>query len=377
MYRDPDGKLQWEGKFATKGEAQTRLTEVLGEINKGTFARPTSITFEKFAESWLAGRRQIRGSTESAYGSLVKRQLVPRLGSYRVSEIRLDHIESAVTGMIEDELSSKTVHNAVTLLRTMLAGKKGASAARRGLRFTDPTLGLELPPLDDSRITPPTPEQVWALIGAAKEIGGIGYAITYLGAFTGVRRNEALAVQFADVDWFGHELNIRHAISKRRGRDGAHKWEWHVGPPKSRKSFRKIALTESVMHLLADLKAQGGTGGFLFPGGAGTFIDPDKFDAEIWKPIVERAGLTSRFHDLRHFYASQLIANGESAAFVRDQMGHSSIQVTFDTYGHLFPGQGRESSARYETAMEQARKKNEALVSNPLAIAPNASGKVS
>jgi integrase len=46
----------------------------------------------------------------------------------------------------------------------------------------------------------------------------------------------------------------------------------------------------------------------------------------------------TRFHDLRHFFASQLIANGESAAHVRDEMGHSSMNVTFDTYGHLFPG---------------------------------------
>ena len=45
----------------------------------------------------------------------------------------------------------------------------------------------------------------------------------------------------------------------------------------------------------------------------------------------------TRFHDLRHFFASQLIAQGETAAYVRDQMGHSSIKVTFDTYGHLFP----------------------------------------
>jgi hypothetical protein len=78
--------MLWEGKFEKKSDAQTRLTEVLGEINKGTFARPTSVTFEKFSESWLAGRRQIRGSTESAYGSLVKRQLVPRLGSLRVAD---------------------------------------------------------------------------------------------------------------------------------------------------------------------------------------------------------------------------------------------------------------------------------------------------
>jgi hypothetical protein len=84
MYRDLDGKQQWEGKFKKRADANRRLNVVLSEIDKGTFARPASLTFEEFGESWLAGRRQIRGSTESGYGSLIKRQLVPRIGAMRV-----------------------------------------------------------------------------------------------------------------------------------------------------------------------------------------------------------------------------------------------------------------------------------------------------
>jgi hypothetical protein len=64
-----------------------------------------------------------------------------------------------------------------------------------------------------------------------------------------------------------------------------------------------------------------------------------------------------------------MIANGETAAYVGNQMGHSSIKGTFDTYGHLFPGRGHESSGRYERAMEKARRKTEPHVSNSLAIA--------
>jgi hypothetical protein len=57
-------------------------------------------------------------------------------------------------------------------------------------------MGLELPLLESRQITPPTPEQVWALIGAEKELGGLGYALAYAGAFTGVRRNEARGLRF-------------------------------------------------------------------------------------------------------------------------------------------------------------------------------------
>jgi hypothetical protein len=65
-----------------------------------------------------------------------------------LAALKLDHIEAVVSGMLEDELSSKTIHNAVTLLRTMLAGRLGPRAVRQGLMFRDPTLGLELPPLE-------------------------------------------------------------------------------------------------------------------------------------------------------------------------------------------------------------------------------------
>jgi integrase len=227
IYRDPAGIQQREGKFKKRTAAQTRLNEVLGAIDKGSYARSSSVTFEKFAEDWLAGRRQIRGSTESGYGSIINKQLVPRLGAIAVSALRFEHVDAA-------------------------------QRSAEGFRVSRSNDGLELPPLESRQITPPTPEQVWALIGAAKELGGLGYALAYTGAFTGLRRNEALGLRFNDIEWFGNEVNVRHAISKRRGTDGAHKWEWHVGPPKSRKSSRRIAATESVMKMLADLSRQTG-----------------------------------------------------------------------------------------------------------------------
>ena len=68
-----------------------------------------------------------------------------------------------------------------------------------------------------------------------------------------------------------------------------------------------------------------------------------------------KAGLSGmRFHDLRHFFASVLIAQGESANYVQDQMGHSSIQVTFDTYGHLFPQSKQESVNKLDATLSAA-----------------------
>ena len=89
-----------------------------------------------------------------------------------------------------------------------------------------------------------------------------------------------------------------------------------------------------------------------------SFIDPDYFDSSIYRPVAVAAHLPGvRFHDLRHFFASMLIAQGESAKYVCDQMGHSSIQVTFDIYGHLFPQAKQEASARLSRAMFEGKEK--------------------
>jgi len=78
----------------------------------------------------------------------------------------------------------------------------------------------------------------------------------------------------------------------------------------------------------------------VFPSDAGTPIEMNNFTARIFKPVLTKAGLRKiRFHDLRHTFGSLLIQTGASLAYVRDQMGHSSIQVTVDIYGHLIPSQ--------------------------------------
>ena len=62
---------------------------------------------------------------------------------------------------------------------------------------------------------------------------------------------------------------------------------------------------------------------------------------------LEKAGLRRiRFHDLRHTFASLLIQNGEPLAYVKEQLGHASIKMTVDVYGHLVPGANREAINR-------------------------------
>ena len=77
----------------------------------------------------------------------------------------------------------------------------------------------------------------------------------------------------------------------------------------------------------------------VFPSPDGSILDPDNLYQRYFQPVLTKAGLRKiRLHDLRHTFGSLLIQNGASLVYVKEQMGHSSIQVTVGIYGHLIPG---------------------------------------
>ena len=93
---------------------------------------------------------------------------------------------------------------------------------------------------------------------------------------------------------------------------------------------------------------------WVFTNEQGGMLDPDNLRSRVFYRVLKKAGLRRvRIHDLRHSFASRLIANGESLAYVRDQMGHSSIQVTVDIYGHLVPGSNKQAVDRLDEPVEK------------------------
>ena len=109
-------------------------------------------------------------------------------------------------------------------------------------------------------------------------------------------------------------------------------------------------LAETLHHLRAARAKEALTRGWgaipdwVFCNEEGKPLWKSDFERRIFHRVLAKAGLRRvRFHDLRHTFASRLIQNGESLAYVRDQMGHHSIKVTVDIYGHLVPGANKAS----------------------------------
>jgi integrase len=191
----------------------------------------------------------------------------------------------------------------------------------------------------------PSPEVDNLLRTAKAELAFRDYALLFTALRAGLREGELAGLQWGDVQFGETEADSERYILVQRKYD--RRWSRQMLTPKSRKS-RRVDMSRVLRRALLELRGQQAASvegrherveGLVFPSDANTPIEMNNFVQRVFAPPLTRAGLRKiRFHDLRHTFGSLLIQAGASLAYVRDQMGHSSIQVKVDIYGHLVPG---------------------------------------
>ena len=164
-----------------------------------------------------------------------------------------------------------------------------------------------------------------------------------------MRLGEVLALQWGDIDFSGRFIEVRRNYVRGR-----------ITKPKSGKTRRvdmSQQLTETLHHLLMQRKAETLRRGWralpewVFCSETGGLLDKDNLRKRVFYRSLAKAGFRQiRIHDLRHTYASLLIQQGESLAYIKEQLGHHSIQVTVDIYGHLVPGGNTAAVDRLDDA---------------------------
>jgi integrase len=178
------------------------------------------------------------------------------------------------------------------------------------------------------------------------------YALFYLALFTGMRRSELLGLQWRDIDFPNAQISVKRALHHLR--DGSYIFT----QPKTEKSRRSIALSPSTIAVLeSHRKAQDGqekAGGdrlvFLFRGN--DHLNPNTVTWE-WKKACIAAGVRPiRLHDGRHTHASLMLAQGVHPKIVQERLGHSSIQITLDTYSHVVPGLQEAAAVKFDTLIK-------------------------
>jgi integrase len=189
-----------------------------------------------------------------------------------------------------------------------------------------------------------TREEARSFLETAKEFHPEVYPLFLMALRAGLRQGELIAVEWGDIQFGRSEEDSNRYILVQ------HNYVHKKSTTPKNKKVRRVDMSRGLRSVLLELRDKRMLEAFMkgknsiaddlvFPSKAGTVIDPANLVHYHFHPCLERAGLRHfRFHDLRHTFGSLLIQDGASLAYVKEQMGHSSIQVTVDTYRHLIPG---------------------------------------
>jgi len=362
-YYDQNGKRRWETTQGNQKEAKELLAERVIEIGKGDYLPPSKkkIPFSEFAHQWLTGREaKIRPSTIEQYRDHINRHLAPFFGSVLVGRIDIPLVEAYINRKDKERKEAGAIQGKAKLDGRQLTPEEQAEVKRiigmATINKTLTTLGSILKyavirKLLDSnpvslveRLKPGaqeysdekepahclTPEQVRLFLAEAEP--GLYQTLLTTAVMTGMRQEELLALRWGDIDWVSGQILVRRVLSRNIG-------EWKFYEPKTKTSRRDIDVDPSLLLELKKWRLQVGKSeldNLVFPSPSGAPMHRGTLYMRGFLPALRRSGVPRvRFHDLRHTYASLLIDQGEHPKYIQVQMGHSSISMTMDVYGHL------------------------------------------
>ncbi len=317
-WRDAAGRQRFQLAGTRRKDALVVKQEVERRLLLGPMFDEPPEPFGVFLDGWLNRHGQrVRTSTISRY-----REVVPHLAPLR--PVDLDRLKPATVEDLVLAIARVAPRQAELALRIVKMAAKDARA--RGQRIDDGLLAIKPPRREAREIRFLTWAEVEELASCTP---GPYHRLVMMAALTGLRQGELFGLRDRDLD-----LPARTARITAASRDG------ETIRLKTAASRRSVYLCETAAALLEhQLTARiPNRAGLVFTAPEGGAIRKDNFMARIYRPAVRRAGLAPlRFHDLRHTYAALMVAAGSHPKLLQAQMGHSSITVTLDLYGHLYP----------------------------------------
>jgi integrase len=360
----PSGLIRWQasyvdgaGKrraklFERKSDGEAWLTETRHDLVRGLHT-PTSVspTVKEAGALWIkrCGEKGLEASTLRGYEEHIDLHIFPFVGGKKLSDLTAPAVNAFADRLRDEGRSPEMIRRVIRSLGAIFR-----EARRRGLSSVDPTAGLELhiPGREDPRPIVPSKAELQAIIRAA---AGRWRPLILVAIFCGLRGSELRGLRWADINFDGLQINVAQRA------DAFHK----IGRLKSKAGYRSIPMPPMVVNALREwkLRCPKGDLDLVFPTGSGNVeshsnivqrgFDPiqvsagvvimkdatDKYGQRIFgddgKPTTVPAGKYG-MHALRHACASLWIENGMNPKRIQKLMGHSTIQMTFDTYGHLF-----------------------------------------
>lgn len=342
----------WESVPGTKKDAEKRLSEILHALDTGSYMKPGKTTLADFLDRWLVEYAQANLSAKTAegYEHIFRKHIIPALGNLTLAQIKPEHLQRYYSDRLNGGLSAQTVRHHHTVLHKALQ-----TALKWGLLSHNVADSVEAPRAKRIEMQSWDENEVNCFLEAAKP--SPYYALFYLALFTGMRRSELLALRWQDTDLLFGQISVSRGLHCLK--DGT----CIFTEPKSAKSRRTIALPPSVISLLREQKAKqefdhkmlgipSRDSDLIFSTAEGRPLLPNSV-THAWIKLVRRAGLKYiRLHDCRHSHASLLLKQGIHPKIVQERLGHSSIQITLDTYSHVAPGLQEAAAQKFDDLLK-------------------------
>jgi integrase len=340
VYSVRDGRKIYK-TFAHEAEAKSWRAESKRALDWGAMRAPSAKTLREVAMAWLEGveRGEIRSrsgriykpSTVRGYRTSLHERILPLVGDRKLNAITTSDLQEIVDAWQVEGQAPATIRNSLKPLQAVFRRAR----TREGLAL-NPTHDLELPAPNPAEVQIVAPETAAALL---KALPVEDRAIWSTAIYAGLRYGELRALRWAAIDLASKTIRVRESWDPKEGSIA----------PKTRTSKRTTPMPEVIRASLVELRGRRPAA----PDDALVFATDDgsPFHAASIYRRADRAWAAAgipdrlRLHQARHTYASFMIAAGVNAKALSVFMGHSSIKVTFDLYGHLMPGTEAQAAA--------------------------------
>lgn len=318
----------------TRTEVVQKLRTLQRQIDDGLPAPDTALTVSQLLSRWYEDvlRHQVSASASSNYKSVADHHIVPTLGRKKIVNLTPSDVDRLLSEKLDSGLSPSTVRR----IRAVLSQALG-QGIRWGIVVRNVAALSRSPKIPRKEGRTLTPEQARILLETLK--GHHNEALYALMLSTGLRRGEALGLQWKDFDAVTGIILVRRSLKREDG-------VLITADTKTSKSRRAVNVPPQMIGALKAHKARQAqerlalgkawqNSGFIFTSSVGTPIDPRNLNREF-RSVCNEAGLGNWHpHELRHSAASLMLAQGVKLQVVSDVLGHASIRMTADVYGHI------------------------------------------
>jgi integrase len=344
-------KQHWDTVKGSKKDAEKRLSELLHQLDTGSFMRPSKTTFADYIHRWLVDYAipNLSPRTTEGYEYIFTRHIIPALGNLVLSQLKPEHLSKYYSEKQKAGLSNQTVRHHHTVIHKALK-----TAMEWELINRNPADAVSCPRAQQPEIQTWNEDEVARFLEVARSTPY--YALFYTALFTGMRRSELLALRWSDIDFILSVIYVSRSMHVLKGSKIIYR------SPKTKTGKRTIALPPSAYLVLNEHRKYQEANCLVF---GKTLSDNDPVFSTLgkpllsntvssaWRKIVGRSGIKRiRLHDARHTHASLMLKQGIHPKIVQERLGHSSIQITLDTYSHVAPGLQEAAAKRFDEAMQ-------------------------